>query len=215
MFSLVHYQHFQSASLALLWMRGLYAAQKCTLPAFAHGAHPLFTCFLCSNRKRTNFMPTTFRRFESERWETPAGLCQTHLSCPRQKMRKSQRQMETFLKYIGVPVNFPQGLPCGRLKPVWSDLHPCSFLTRPELMSCAPFCPAWRALSRSFTSALIPPFPQFHSPAPASAPLWSAPRSERLIWTSGTNRFRTQIVFRNKFESSKTTQSTQKLILHI
>lgn len=148
-----------------------------------------------------------------EGWETPAGLCQTHLSCPRQKMCKSQRQMETFLKYIGVPVNFPQGLPCGRLKPVWSDLHPCSFLTRPELMSCAPSCPAWRALSRSFTSALIPPFPQFHSPAPASAPLWSAPRSERLIWTSGTNRFRTQIVFRNKFESSKTTQSTQKLIL--
>lgn len=57
-----------------------------------------------------------------------------------------------------VPVNFPQGFARDRLKPVWSDLHPRSFLTRPVLMSRAPSCPAWTR-SLSLAPSLIPPNP--------------------------------------------------------
>lgn len=105
---------------------------------------------LCGIRKETNFLPTTVKRSELEGREknnwvvssTPKLSATNAQKCAKKKRLRQMKKFKILSIYVGVPVNFPQGLPSGRLEPVWSDLHPCSFLTRPVLMSCAPSCPA-------------------------------------------------------------------------
>lgn len=62
-------------------------------------------------------------------------------------------------KKESVPVNFAQCFGRDRLEPVRSDLHPCSCLTQPALMSRAPSCPG-RERALWITPPLIRPNPQ-------------------------------------------------------
>lgn len=57
-----------------------------------------------------------------------------------------------------IPVNFPQGFSRHRLKPVRSDVHPCSSLTRPVCWCPArPAVPPERALFSSLTQSITLP----------------------------------------------------------
>lgn len=107
-------------------------------------------------------MRVTGWRNEDGKQQRDGLLCPAQQNYPQQTRKngaESQRWSREYIWNMCVPVNFPQGFSRDRLKPVWSDLHPCSVLTRPVLMSRAPSCPAWtRALW--ITPSLIPPNPQ-------------------------------------------------------
>ena len=164
----------------------IQSLQSCTFPRFLtwclrikHQHSPLFPNW---NQSQTNF----FLHFGVWRREDGNPQHDDGLLCPAEQNQQTRKKKNGGKVRCGkfknrfVPVNFPQSFGCYRLKPVWSDLHPRSFLTRPVC-----WCPARPPVlpERAQSSRTVPP-----SLPPSlflSLPLSSLPTHTNIHFTPG------------------------------